>query len=299
MKLSVIICTYNRDKYIYTTLEKIAHNSFPCGNYEIILVNNNSTDNTETCCQRFANDFPEVDFHYYVETKQGLSHARNRGIQESTGDWLIFLDDDSFVDTTYLQHLQHQLQAHPDAMAFGGKITPAFEDEHTPEWLCSWTYSWVSAIDKGTHVVLFSKDYPIGANMGFSRACINEAGYFNTELGRSKRNLMGGEEKDVFNRVKAISDKIYYFPDVHVQHIIPPQRTTLEFICKIGYGVGMSEYLRCASTKSKLLGRYIEECIKWAGTFVISAYYLCVGRAIVGKYLFAFRWNATKGLLSH
>ncbi len=297
MLLSIIICTYNRDKYIYTTLEKIAHNPFPTDDYEIVLVNNNSTDETAEKCQLFNTSYPEVTFRYFLETQQGLSHARNRGIEEAQGDWLVFLDDDAFVDSTYLQNLYNQLQAHPYAMAFGGKITPAFEDESTPAWLCPWTYSWVSAIDKGGEVILFTKDYPIGANMGFSKECIKQVGLFNTELGRSKRNLIGGEEKDIFNRIKAFSDKIYYFPNVHVQHVIPPQRTTLEFIRKMGKGVGMSEYVRCQSKTSKLLNRYVQECVKWGGTIVISAYYACFGRAIVGKYLFAFRWNVTKGLI--
>lgn len=70
--LSLIICTYNRDKYIYNVLKSIAGNDYPHTDYEIVLVNNNSTDNTESECKRFQRDFPDIRFNYCVETNQGL-----------------------------------------------------------------------------------------------------------------------------------------------------------------------------------------------------------------------------------
>ncbi|HRS68106.1 MAG TPA: glycosyltransferase family A protein, partial [Paludibacteraceae bacterium] len=74
--LSVIICTYNRDKYIYNVLRSVAENTFPKEKYEIVLVNNNCTDNTEARCAQFSRDFPSVNFRYVVEETQGLSYAR-------------------------------------------------------------------------------------------------------------------------------------------------------------------------------------------------------------------------------
>ena len=297
--LSVIICTYNRDKYLYDALCHVAKNDFPVSEYEIILVNNNSTDNTESECQRFASDFPQVQFRYFVENKQGLSHARNRGIDESRGDILIFLDDDSFVKPDYLSNLKRQMETHPDAMAFGGKITPLFESGEEPKWLSKWTYSWVSAIDKGNEVVLFEgNSYPIGANMGFRRTCIEQCGNFNTELGRSKKNMMGGEEKDFFNRLKEKNLLIYYFPDIHVEHVIPPQRTTKDYIVRMGQGIGMSERMRCLKIGKKALWkRYFSEFIKWGASFVLWLKYTISLRPVVGNMLLIFRWNVTKGLV--
>lgn len=297
--ISIIICTYNREKYLYNALRHVATNVFPAESYEIVLVNNNSTDNTEQECERFEKDFPKVNFRYYIETNQGLSYARNHGISESRGDILVFLDDDSFVKPNYLTNLHRNLMNHPEAMAFGGKITPLFESNETPKWLCKWTYSWVSAIDKGNDTVPFEgNSYPIGANMGFRKDCIDQCGLFNTELGRSKKNLMGGEEKDIFNRVRAKGLKILYFPDIEVEHVIPPQRTTLDYIRRMGRGVGMSERLRCQNTgKSELLKRHISELFKWAATIVLWLRYLICLRPIIGNMLVVFRWNVTKGLL--
>lgn len=296
--ISVIVCTYNRDKYLYDALSHIADNDFPADDYEIVLINNNSTDNTEQECKRFAACFPQIQFRYFVETKQGLSHARNRGIEESRGDILVFLDDDSFVKSDYLSNLNTQMQKHSDAMAFGGKITPLFESGKAPEWLNRWTYPLVSAIDKGNEVVPFEgNSYPIGANMGFRKQCIEKIGLFNPELGRTKKNLMGGEEKDIFSRLKALGMKIYYFPDIHVEHVIPPSRTTREYVMRAGKGVGMSEQMRCRKIgKSALMKRYFSELVKWCGTMVIWAGYLITLKPKAGNIIVAFRWNVSKGL---
>ena len=95
--ISVIICTYNRDKYIYNVLKSLALGTLEHSAYEIILVDNNCTDNTRSEVDHFCNVFPQVTLRYFVETNQGLSHARNRGIRESKGDILVYVDDDATV----------------------------------------------------------------------------------------------------------------------------------------------------------------------------------------------------------
>lgn len=296
--LSVIVCTYNRDKFLYDALRHVALNDFPTEDYEIVLINNNCTDSTESECQRFAADFPKVQFRYFVETKQGLSHARNRGIAESRGDILVFIDDDSFVKADYLRNLQNRISQHPDAKAFGGKITPRFESGEAPRWLCKWNYSWVSAIDLGDKVCAFEgKAFPIGANMGVRKHCFEEVGLFNTELGRTGNNLMGGEEKDLFNRLKENGMRILYFPDIEVEHVIPPQRTTKDYIVRMAYGVGVSERLRCKNIgKTALAKRYGSEIIKWLASMILWFGYVIVLRPAAGNMLMIFRWNVSRGL---
>ncbi len=296
---SIIICTYNRSKYIYQTLEKIAQNEFSTSNYEIILVNNNSTDSTEEECFRFKNTYSNIPFKYFVETNQGLSHARNRGMKEASGEWFIFLDDDAFVYKNYLSNLDKNLQQNADAIAFGGKITPHFESGTTPQWMSKWSYSWVSAIDMSKDVTLFkSKAYPIGANMGFRSSCMDSYGLFNTELGRTKDNLLGGEEKDYFNRIKAANGLIYYFPDIEVQHMIPEKRTTKDFIQKLAFGIGISEQKRTkAISNFSYTKRLLSELIKWAATIILLCLYGLKFQLAKGTILIYFRYFVTKGLV--
>jgi glycosyltransferase involved in cell wall biosynthesis len=297
--LSIIICTYNREKYIYGVLQSLAQNNFPTHLYEIVLVNNNSTDTTEEKCKAFQQDYPQVAFRYFIETNQGLSFARNRGIMEAQGDMLVFLDDDSFVNQDYLTNLDHYIKEYPDMIAFGGAITPLFETGVTPAWLSKWTYSWVSAINLGNSVTLFTGNtYPIGANMGFKKEYFEKYGSFNTSLGRSKKNMMGGEEKDVFKRCDRKTEKIYYLPNLKVQHVIPENRTTKAYIKRLGEGIGMSEKLRTLNiSKGCYLKRIFSEMIKWVASFVLFFGYLITFEPQKGTVLLLFRRNVTKGLL--
>ncbi len=296
--LSIIICTYNRAQYIGETLRRLANNHYN-EKWELLLIDNNSTDSTASICNTFATQYPAVPFRYLVETQQGLSYARNRGIQEAKGNWLVFLDDDAFVGENYLDCLSQYIQEIPQLDAFGGRIYPLFEDGIVPSWLGKWSASWLSAIDKGDKVCLFTKDYPIGANMGFSKRIADQCGLFNTSLGRSGKNLIGGEEKDYFNRIKALNATIYYLPDIAVEHCIPTSRTTDEYICHLGLGVGQSERQRTlAISKLEYSKRLLMEGIKWVGTLTLWIGYCLQGHPTKGNKLFLFRRNVTKGLLS-
>lgn len=299
--ISVIVCTYNRAEYLGEALGRIASNVFPRDGYEIVLVDNNSDDGTAEICRSFSESKGEVCFRYFLETAQGLSHARNRGIAEARGDVLVFLDDDSMVEPDYLANLSADLESHPDAAAFGGRIDPLFESGKEPEWLCKWTYSWVSAIDKGPQACLFTGGkYPIGANMGFRRSALDKVGGFDTSLGRTGKNLLGGEEKDIFQRIVAAGGEIWYFPDVRVRHVIPERRTTREYIVKFAKGIGYSEYVRCRRKGAgALLKRRFSELVKWAATVLLWFIYLFRGRPECGNKLVLFRWNVSRGLFFH
>ena len=136
--LSVIICTYNRDKYIYNVLKSLAENTLPHDRYEIVLVDNNCTDNTRSECDRFVKDFPDVVFHYFIETNQGLSHARNRGIKEGAGDILVYVDDDALVNKEYLETYADFFDKMPEIEAAGGPIIPKYETNE-PDWMSHFT----------------------------------------------------------------------------------------------------------------------------------------------------------------
>lgn len=298
MLISFIICTYNRDKYIYQCLSCLASNVTDA-EWELVFVNNNSTDNTQAEYERFQADFPASHSSCYLETQQGLSYARNRGIREAHGDWFVFLDDDAMVDTDYIQNLSTQLTQHPEVGAFGGQIKPFFE-ESEPGWLSKWSMGFVSALDMGRKVVLFKPtQFPIGANMGISRRAIEQVGVFNTQLGRRKNLLLGGEEKDLFLRIHAAQIPILYFPNIPVHHCIPPHRTTKEFIQRLGYGVGVSERMRTLSvSRWNYRNRLFSELIKWGGTVVLLCGFYLKGQPAKGNILVTFRINVTRGLMT-
>ena len=292
---SAIICTYNREKYIIDCLEHLRL-AIPEG-VEVLIVDNNSTDGTAELVRNYLGDHTEFPGRYLLETRQGLSHARNRGIAEARGDTLVFLDDDSMVAEDYFEQLREGLDEYPQAGAFGGHITPVFEDGITPRWLCRWTLSWVSGLDMGPSAKAFPKNkYPIGANMAFRRSVLERTGMFNPELGRSGKNLMGGEEKDLFQRIKAAGHSIIYLPKLRIEHMIPPSRTTTDYIRRFGDGVGRSERIR-SKAEGTYKRRLLSEAVKWCATLFLLVGYTLICRPSCGATLVLFRWHVTRNLL--
>lgn len=134
--------------------------------------------------------------------------------------------------------------------------------------------------------------------MGIKREVIEKVGVFNTELGRTGNNLLAGEEKDLFNRIRKAGGRILYFPNIGVKHCIPGRRTTKEFVARLAYGVGVSERLR---TRHIGTGAYCKrlfmEFVKWAGTIVLWCQYTIQRNRPKGDILVLFRCNVTKGLI--
>jgi glycosyltransferase involved in cell wall biosynthesis len=295
--ISVIVCTYNRDKYLYKALSHIASNDYPADDYEIVLVNNNSTDNTLAEAERLKLAYPNINITIVTEQQNGLSFARNRGIEESKGDFLVFLDDDTAVGSNYLHNISKNLAKHPDAIAFGGKVVPIFETG-IPKWVSCWTMPLFAVTDKGEGTLAFKgQSYPVGANMGVKRSAFEKYGTFDTQLGRKRDMLLGGEEKDFFYRLKADKQKIYYFGNISVEHLIPETRTTSDYIKSIGIGIGISERIRIRKQNS--IQRSIKvlwEITKTCASTLLWLYYAISLRPSKGNAIMILRKNVVVGV---
>ena len=103
VRLSLIIATYNRADYLPRTLNSLTNQSLGSELFEIIVVNNNSTDHTAEVCRSFAEAQPELNFTMVTEIRQGLSHARNCGINHAKGDYFAIIDDDELVNRDFLK----------------------------------------------------------------------------------------------------------------------------------------------------------------------------------------------------
>jgi glucosyl-dolichyl phosphate glucuronosyltransferase len=293
--ISIVVCTYNREKYLPKMLESVANQNCAKTDFELILVNNKSIDNTASICEDFGVEQEDINYHYFLETQQGLSYARNRGIKESKGEFVVFIDDDAFLEENYIKELKQYLRNTPELVGFGGKIYPFLECE-LPVWMSKYLSTLMSIIDLGGEVKLFSgSKYPIGANMGVSRKVIDKIGVFNESLGRTGTSMLGGEEKDFFFRIKEAGIPIYYFPKMLVHHVIPAKRLTVEFIKKQAEGIGFSEKLRTKKS-GEFLKRSILELYKWGGTFGLFSIYLIKGQPSKGVMLIKFRWWISQGL---
>ncbi len=301
MKLSVIICTFNRDKYIYNVLKSIAENDFSRELYEIVLVDNNCTDNTPASCKQFQTDYPDVNFTYIVESNQGLSYARNRGIQESTYDIIIYVDDDALVNIGFLRAYYDFFEQNSGAVAAGGPVEPVYESNE-PSWMSHFTKRLITGyVNKGSKMIPYTGTaYPGGGNAAFRKTIFDSIGGFNVDLGRKGNSLVGAEEKDVFDKIRATGGKFYYIPTAVLYHIIPDTKLSDDYFYRLTYAIGVSERKRTkAISNGKFLKRLLMEEIKWWASLALFIMYLLQFSPQKGYKLLLFRWNVSKGLLGY
>ena len=299
MMLSVILCTYNRERYLYNVLHSLAAGT--CRDYEIVLVNNNSTDGTEAECRRFQADHPDVAFRYCIESQQGLSYARNRGIRESQGEVLVYVDDDALVNPEYLQTYADFFRQHPEAMAAGGPILPQYDGCEEPLWMSHYTRQLVTGkLDLGSHEREFPNGaFPGGGNAAYRKEVFDQVGLFNVELGRKGNSLIGAEEKDLFDKMTSRGIRFYYLPTAILYHLIPPKKLTDDYFNRLTDSIGVSERYRTRQIGTgKYLGRLWKEAVKWGGTLALWTGVALKGQLAKGNKLVAFRRNVTRGLLN-
>ena len=297
--LTAIICTYNRAKYIGNLLESIAKNDLEKSKYEIVLVDNNCTDNTKEVCEAFVKTHTDVNFRYVVEPEQGLSAARNKGIKEAKGDVIVYIDDDALVDTWYLSTIVDYMAAHPEIDAVGGPIIPLYEDTQEPKWMTRFTKELLCGyLYFGEEERPFPGDrYPGGGNAAYRAEVFEKVGLFNTALGRKGNGLMGSEEKDIFDKMKAQGMRFMYLPKMILHHIIPQKKLERDYFDRLTLQIGQSERQRTlAIGKGKYINRLAKEAVKWCGTIVLLIGYTLQGAPMKGWKLVLFRRNVSRGL---
>ncbi len=298
--ITATISTYNREKYLPKVLESLAKQTISNALFEIVLIDNNSPGNTPEIFSDFSKKHPELKTAYFLETNQGLSYGRNRGIQESNGKYITFIDDDAYLAEDYLEVIYNYFESNSDVSAIGSKIHLDYEDV-IPDWENKYLNSLLGYFDMGNDIKVFPKnDYPRGSNMSFRSDLFDNVGLFNTDLGRKGGNLAGSEEKDIFKRIYQQPQlKVVYIPNAMVYHYVPYERTTAAFIKKQAIGTGKSERNRVNHEGTfSTFKRYLIELFKWGASFILYVLYLLRGKAAKGKMIVKFRYWVSKGLLT-
>lgn len=230
--ISVIICTYNRAALLKRALGSILSANVPEGwSREVIIIDNASTDNTPNIVAETVSDFPSI-VRYVLEPKQGLSFARNRGVNEAKGDVLVFTDDDVLVTQQWLVELCTPI-ACGHAVAACGKILPC-EKIQIPTWLPQMSNVYfppLALFDRGDDPIALDES-PFGANMAFRGDVFRRYGLFRSDLGRRPDSLMSGEDTDFGNRLLRGGERIWYEPSAIVFHPVQYERLTREYLLR-------------------------------------------------------------------
>jgi glucosyl-dolichyl phosphate glucuronosyltransferase len=291
-QISVVICTYNRDKFIGEALDSLSKQTLNPTLFEIIIVNNNCTDNTEAICKDFIVQHPELEINYVVETNQGLSFARNRGITESKYEVITYIDDDAFAKANFLELIYDYFNAHPDIAGIGGKVIPRYEIEE-PKWMNKYLYGIVTKIDYGNSIRKFSgNNFPVGCNMTYRKDLLQKVGGFNNKL------KWRADDKYINFKIREISDEIIYIPNLEVEHTIDAYRTSDKNFKDITLKFGSAESIRVRDEgKWSYLKKLFEFMYKLGGSFILLIMFYLKGEFAKGNYTFWYRWIATIGFL--
>lgn len=296
MKISAIISTYNRARFLPGLFDSIKNQSLPFDEFEVIIINNNSTDETELLSKQFINNSSGIKVYYYVETNQGLSYGRNRGIAESRYELITFLDDDAVPATDFLEKTVSFFETHPDAGAAGGKILLQFIGKK-PDWYNPFLAPLLGYFNSGDKTKPFVRNFFKGSNMTFRKSLFDIFTPFDIRLGRIGNGLIGGEEKELFYRLKNNGVQLWYNAEAVVFHLVPEERTTYNFVKKqaLGTGKGLKIQAKIEGDFS-LWKAYLAEVLKWIASLTISFSYFIMLQFRRGIIIIRFRYWVSKGL---
>ena len=187
LKISVVICTYNRSESLKRTLTSVGEmTGMEPGVWELLIVDNNSNDDTRVVVEKFIGTL-KVDCRYVFEAKPGLSNARNRGIREARGESIAFTDDDVLVDPDWLRNVLGEFE-NADVACIGGKILPIWE-KPCPKCLQGHLLNFLSLQDLGEEKIKLAKPLIWGANLAIRSAMFRKYGVFDARLGHSGGKL--------------------------------------------------------------------------------------------------------------
>lgn len=258
--LTIAIPAHNRARLIGETLASVAALRIPEGMLaECIVVDNNSTDNTMAVAEEFATKAP-IATRCLFEPNPGSSHARNRAIQESRGDYILFIDDDAIADPDWAIELVAAMERRKlDAAC--GMVLPRWTVS-PPRWLGPSLYIRLAVHDEKKIAEsppdrLDNIHNYYSVNAGFRRRTFELFGGFRGDLGVVGGNPMSGEDTELFERIMTSGGVVGFAPRARVHHLIPPERMRRAYLRHKAFAFGFGSAVAGGPTHNHLdkLGR--------------------------------------------
>jgi GT2 family glycosyltransferase len=238
MKVSIVIATYNRASDLYLTLKSLKGiDTGSVDDWEVLVVGNNCTDETSSVVASCEPEFGGR-LRYIEEPLQGLSHARNRGVEESRFDIIAFLDDDVDVDLLWLRGLVTAYETE-ECGGVGGRAFLIYPDIR-PAWLNDESEGLLTKVEHGPSRREAAFDELYGVNMSMHRKWVNRVGPFRTDLGRVGASLVGDEDVEMLQRIAAAGGRLIYEPSAVVGHRVPHSRLQRRWFWSRCYWGGVS-----------------------------------------------------------
>lgn len=241
VQISAIVCTLNRAAYLAKAVESLINQTYPKEHYEIIVVDNGSTDNTREVVEQFTQS---ATIRYIYEPIKGLCQARNTGWQAASGKYVAYLDDDAIACPHWLEKMMEAFETtEPRPASVGGRAVPIWESAR-PAWLedrMLGAYAIVDWGDRARFLKPSSPEHHVGCNVAYSREVLQECGGFNVNLGRKEKNLLSNDENLIRQYMDSHGLGIYYDPAILVRHLVPKERLTRRFMLRRHFWQGVSD----------------------------------------------------------
>ena len=304
MFITIAICTFNRAEALSQTLKSLMVMSVPNDiSWEVLIVNNNSTDHTDDVISEYVGRLP---VRRELEPQAGKSNALNRAIDVAKGDYIVWIDDDVLVDAGLVTAYVEAFRRRPEAAIFGGRIKPRYEAP-VEKWVIESepVLGGPYAIrDFGEHARPLSADdedhFPYGANWAI-RAIEQRAFRYDPELGPIPKRIRNQEETEIIQRLLKSGATGYWIPEAMVEHCIGRDRQTVRYIAAYYESWGETLAFRnAAATAAKpfwfgVPRRIWPRLLVW---WVLYRFCRFVSPAPVWvKYLEAYSWN--KGMFRY
>jgi glycosyltransferase involved in cell wall biosynthesis len=238
--ISVVLCTYNRCDILGDALQSLVTQDTEADKYEVIVVDNNSTDRTRTVVESLI-ERGHSNVRYLFEGKQGLSHARNTGVREARALIVTFTDDDIRAAPDWISSILRAFDEHPEVDLVGGKVLPRW-NAPPPSWLTFENWAPLALIDYGNQSFYTSKERQqclVGANLSVRKAVFDEVGYFRAEFQRVKDEIGSNEDHEFQLRFWQAGKTGLYASDVSVTADVQNERLTKAYHRRWYSGHGM------------------------------------------------------------
>jgi len=261
IQLSVIIPTRNRANLLQKALQSIVYQTFDKQKFEVLVIDNGSTDNTKQVVESFATEIPHLHY-FYIETP-GLHNGRHKGLKEAKADILIYADDDIEAFPTWLEAIYESFRD-KDVVLVGGKNLPKFEIE-PPFWVYElwkrrytegYQLGYLSILDFGNSTKQISPYYVWGCNFSIRKSILYEAKGFHPD--GFPQNLViyrGDGETYIADYVSRNGHKTIYNPNASVLHNVTKERLTIDYFYKRAFNQGVS------NSFASLRNKYFEKNI--------------------------------------
>jgi glycosyltransferase involved in cell wall biosynthesis len=271
--VTVAVCTRDRADQLPTCLASLAALHAPAGSFEVLVVDNGSTDGTLDVLRRWCDGGEHR--RWVTEDQPGLSLARNVALELAAGEVVLFLDDDAVASSKWASSLAAAFREHPEAAAAGGPVVLELPSP-APPWATLAMQHWWSATDYGEVARRYPDGVgPYGTNMAVRRDVARAAGGFPTRFGRRGRNLLSGEETELWTALRAAGGDLWYEPRAGVRHCVLDDRVSRRWIVRRAWAQGRTEVLhqRSGTTPSdgstaRQVGRHVSEAWRWGRSTV-------------------------------